>query len=175
MLAVGLALSASVPAGAATFGFHTSYQPSFSFRSSRFGYVHAPRVLIVTFSVPTYRPRYQPSFSTYSTPHGYTRSPFSPITTFAGPKFGPVQQPGFSFHPSPFGSIGSPFQPITGPTNFIKPFDVGPQYENKQFTFKEKDDGYCAPSEVPLPAGLPLFATGLGVLGVLRLRRRRAA
>src|SRR5262249_18316917 len=34
---------------------------------------------------------------------------------------------------------------------------------------------YIGLSEVPLPAALPLFATGLGVLGLLGWRRKRKA
>jgi hypothetical protein len=42
------------------------------------------------------------------------------------------------------------------------------------------DDGFylritLAPSEVPVPAALPLFASGLGVMGLLGWRRRRKA
>jgi hypothetical protein len=32
-----------------------------------------------------------------------------------------------------------------------------------------------APAQLPIPGALPLFATGLGMLGLLRLRRKRAA
>jgi hypothetical protein len=31
----------------------------------------------------------------------------------------------------------------------------------------------CVPAETPLPAGLPLFASGLGVLGLLGWRGKR--
>jgi len=36
-------------------------------------------------------------------------------------------------------------------------------------------DGKVVPSTVPLPAALPLFATGLGALGLLGWRRKRKA
>jgi hypothetical protein len=37
------------------------------------------------------------------------------------------------------------------------------------------DNFFIVPTPTPLPAALPLFATGLGVLGLLSWRRKRKA
>lgn len=50
---------------------------------------------------------------------------------------------------------------------FLKDFSTGAGYAYKDFSFD-----VAAP--VPVPAALPLLATGLGLLGVLGLRRKNA-
>jgi hypothetical protein len=57
-------------------------------------------------------------------------------------------------------SIGSSSATLIGTVTFdVRPVPVPPP----------------GPSEVPLPGALPLFATGLGALGLLGWRRKRKA
>jgi hypothetical protein len=46
-------------------------------------------------------------------------------------------------------------------------------FENVDNSISGRITGISRPGEVPLPAALPLFVTGLGVLGLLGRRRKK--
>jgi hypothetical protein len=130
--------------------------------------------LVMTESVSSPSPIINPLLTTlsdvvrFNTPGPSTLTFYSdttpPVDSIADTGFPPLSSPVVSFpEVGPEGNNGLIYTPMIGQPGF----SLDPAFA---ITYDLVSDG-----TVPLPAALPLFATGLGALGLLGWRRKRKA